>query len=295
MTQFEFGFIGLGDMGSGMAAVLAQAGMRVCGVDPAQEMRDRAAQNGVTAYTDLAFLLANSDTIVISLASMSALANTYDLIAATSAQFPQMIIETSTVAPRKAKELAAISHGSGRLHLEAGMIGLPEDARAARLFYLVGGTAKEVAKAQPFLTVTGRAFAHLGPIGSAATVKTLNNAIGVATMFAFTEAIVAAEALGVDPAAFVSAVIQAGGAGMSVVFERHAARALTTSVPQPPTPINFKDMAELRAMLASCGDGFNLFDTAISIAANLPEHPGIVRAHADMLRAKISPESNPWN
>lgn len=288
MAQFDFGVIGLGGMGGGMAASLARAGLRVCGVDPAQNAREQAAAKGVTICTDLTTLLTSAEIVVISLAGMAAQDSVYRSMSEMPPETTQMIIETSTVAPQKAVALAEISAASGRRHLEAALIGLPQDAQAASLFQFVGGSAEDVAQAAPFLTATGRAFTHLGAVGSAATVKVLNNAIGNATMLAFTEAIVAAETLGVDPAAFVTAVTKAGGAGLSVVFERHAARALAGSAPQPPTPINRKDMEELRRMLAPHLVGFNLFEAAISIAMRLPEDPGMVRARADALRAKIS-------
>ncbi len=280
-----FGVIGLGAMGGGMARALIAAGYPVLGVDPDENARQSALNAGVRADCALVELLADADVIPICLPSEAALLDVYGAIADHPAPKPQTIIETSTIAPDRAKAFAEISRGSGRRHLEACLIGLPKDAAAGQLYHFVGGDPDVVTAAGAFLDATGRGFAHLGDVGCGASAKVLNNAIGNITMLAFTEAIVASQRLGLDPAAFVRSVAEASGAGMSVVFERHA-RWAVSSDNQPPTPINHKDMHELGRMLGGNDIAFSMMGEATRIVGDLPGNRGLVQAYARQLHAR---------
>ncbi|MEM9629544.1 MAG: NAD(P)-binding domain-containing protein [Pseudomonadota bacterium] len=277
-----FGVIGLGAMGGGMARALVDAGHRVLGVDPDPVACEVAKSSGVDTNCRLKDLLSSAEIIVICVATEAALTEIYRQIGTKKTDKPQLIIETSTMAPGRVRLLSAIGRASGRRHIEALLIGLPKDAAAGRLYHFVGGNEADVALARPFLEATGRDFAHLGTIGSGATAKVLNNAIGNATMLAFTEAIVAGEAAGIDPDTFIRAVKEAGGAGMSVVFERHAHWTIGAEE-QPPTPINQKDMSELASMLECHGLPYPLLSEAVRAFARLPEKPGLVQAYAQSL------------
>ncbi|MEM7041842.1 MAG: NAD(P)-binding domain-containing protein [Pseudomonadota bacterium] len=280
--KLTFGVVGLGAMGGGMTHALVDAGHRVLGVDPDPTACETARSVGAEIQSNLEELLDSADMIVICVATETALTDIYRRIATKIATGPQMVIETSTMAPDRAQSLSDISRASGRRHVEALLVGISQDAAAGRLYHFVGGDEADVAHARPFFDATGRAYKHLGPIGSGATAKVLNNAIGNATMLAFTEAIVAGEAAGIDPHAFIRAIEEAGGAGMSVVFGRHAHWAIGAEE-QPPTPINRKDMSELADMLECHGLSYPLLSRAIRAFAILPETPGLVQAYAQSL------------
>jgi len=143
-----------------------------------------------------------------------------------------------------------------------------------------------------FLDATGRGYVHLGDIGSGAAAKVLNNAIGNATMLAFTEAIVAGETMGLDPHAFIRAVSEAGGAGKSVVFDRHA-RWTVSDENQPQSPINQKDMLEWGRMLGDSCERFALLAEALNRFQSLPRDKGPVRAYAEALRQEVSGRVSP--
>ena len=278
-----FGVIGLGGMGGGMARALVDAGFTVCGIDPDPSARAAASACGVDTGRGLIDVLQTVDSLVISLASPEALEETYGRLEESSPPRRQLIVETSTVAPERARTLAARSHGSGRRHIEASMIGLPADAAAGRLYFFVGADEHDLELATPFLQAAGRGFAHLGGIGAAAIAKVLNNAIGNTTMLAFTEAIVAAEKLGLDPKAFVQCVASANGAGMSVVFERHAHWAVGDET-QPPTHVNHKDMRELARMLRDGNVLAPIMKDGIQAFGTMDDDVGLVQAYAKRLR-----------
>ena len=287
-----YGVVGLGAMGGGMAKALVDAKLSVCGVDPDPAARERARAAGVHTGLDLPELLGRSDFVVVCLATPSALNEVYDTIAGVPAVGQSMVIETSTMAPDRAQAFADISRASGRRHLEACLIGIARDAAAGRLYHFVGGQAADLDAAKGFLEATGRGHAHLGDIGSGAAAKVLNNAIGNATMLAFTEAIVAGETIGLDARAFVRAVSEAGGAGMSVVFDRHA-RWTTSDEIQPPNPINQKDMLEWGRMIGDASDHFAVLAEALQRFQSLPNDQGPVGAYADALRSALSARELP--
>ncbi len=295
MPEFDYGFVGLGAMGSAMAGALADTGLRVAGVDPDPSSRKRAEGWFVTAGEDLGRILEQCHTVVVSLPTEKALRAVYREIEQTPSKSGQLVIETSTVAPVRARELAAISGVSGRRHIEAGLIGLPHDARAGSLYHFVGGSDQDVAAASEFLNRTSRAYAHLGGVGSGAVAKVLNNAIGNATMLVFSEAIAVGDALGLDPEVFVNAVVEADGAGMSKVFARHAHWATGRSERQPPTPINRKDMAAYASMANVTGAVCPVLGAASRVMADMSDTDGLVQTHADRVRNSSRKTERSWS
>ncbi len=277
------GVIGLGAMGGGMAQALAKAGFAVLGVDPDSSARAAASACDVDIGKGLTDVLQTADIIVICLASPEALGETYGVIEESSPTRRQLVIETSTVAPERAKALAATSLGSGRRHIEASMIGLSADAAAGQLYFFVGADDQDLDLAMPFLQAAGRGFAHLGGVGAAAIAKVLNNAIGNTTMLVFTEAIVAAEKLGLDSKAFVQCVDSANGAGKSVVFGRHAHWAVSNET-QPPTHVNHKDMRELSRMLEDETIRAPIMKNSVQKFGTMEDDVGLVQAYARQLR-----------
>lgn len=277
--------VGLGAMGGGMAQSLVAAGQQVSGVDPDALACERAAAAGVQIHSELSTLLAESGFVVICLASPAALGEVYDMIANMPAERPAMVIETSTIAPDRAQAFADISRASGRRHLEACLIGLARDAEAGQLYHFVGGKTEDLEEAWDFLDATGRGHAHLGDIGAGAAAKVLNNAIGNATMLAFTEAVVAGETIGLDPVEFIRAVSEAAGAGKSVVFDRHA-HWITSESNQPPNPINRKDMLEWGRMVGEESSNFPILAESLRRFRDFPKMPGFVQSYAGMLRLK---------
>lgn len=283
----EFGLVGLGAMGGGMAVCLVRAGYTVSGFDPDVAAQDCARARGVDVKHELADLLEAVDVVVICLATPTALAQTYAAISENPAPHPQLVIETSTIAPDRARDLSAISRASGRRHLEACMIGLGKDAAAGELYHFVGGEVGDIEAARPFLDATGRGFVHLGTIGSGAAAKVLNNAIGNATILALTEAIVASEVMGLESHAFVRAVTEAKGAGMSVVFERHA-RWATSSEAQPPSPLNRKDMLEWGRLVGVKVNEYPILAETLRAFTEMPKTLGPVGAHAEIIRSRMA-------
>jgi len=86
-----------------------------------------------------------------------------------------LLIESSTLAVGWVKELAAAAEARGCELLDAPVTGSKIHAPSGELSFLVGGSAAALEKARPVLAVMSRAIHHLGPTGSGALLKLINN------------------------------------------------------------------------------------------------------------------------
>ena len=86
-----------------------------------------------------------------------------------------VLIECSTLTVGWIKELAAPAAKQGCELLDAPVTGTKPHAASGELSFLIGGSEAALATAQPVLSVLGREFIHLGPTGSGALMKLINN------------------------------------------------------------------------------------------------------------------------
>jgi len=105
-------------------------------------------------------------------------------------------IESSTISPDLVSELGNKFAENGRQFLEAPVTGSKPQAAAGELTFLVGGETEALKKAEPVLRVLGRKIAHLGPLGSGARMKLLNNMLCAVQAAGLAEALALAEKSG---------------------------------------------------------------------------------------------------
>jgi 3-hydroxyisobutyrate dehydrogenase-like beta-hydroxyacid dehydrogenase len=145
-------------------------------------------------------------------------------------------------------------HERGKLAIEASVVGLGSDARAGNLFFIVSGEPHAVTQAGEFLNHAGRGKIYIGPSGSAAVVKLLNNAIGAVTLCAIAEALAVVRELGIDPSLLVEAVREGHGDGYSTIFERHAFHMANWQKSMRPfSPIPLKDARGVAELIGDRG------------------------------------------
>ena len=279
------GSIGLGEIGGGMAATLAASGMRVLGFDIAAPARAAAAEAGVALADSAAAIFEGADITLISLPSLGAIRETYAALDACDGRAGALIAECSTIPVAVAQEFSSTAQAAGRAFVEMTVIGTGREARDGTLFFMTGGDDAMTDRLAPILSVAGRGHVHMGPVGAASTAKLLNNAIGLATMLAFAEAIAEAERSGIDAAAFVRAVMDGNGAGASVVFTRHAAKALGPE-PQPPTPLSLKDGRALGELIGPVAEAYPMLGLTLDRVVALigDGQAGLVWAAAEAAR-----------
>ncbi len=202
MAKPSIAFLGLGIMGTGMANRLLSAGfpLAVYNRNP-EKARALVAAGAKTAPTPRA-VVKGADIIVSMLADDTAARSVWlgKDGALAGAKKGAVVIECSTITPVWVKELAKAAKKKGCPMLDAPVTGTKPHAAAGELTFLVGGDAKALEKARPALDAMGKAVFHLGPSGSGALVKLLNNFLCATQAVAFAEALVVIEKAGLDRA-----------------------------------------------------------------------------------------------
>jgi 3-hydroxyisobutyrate dehydrogenase len=211
----HIGFIGLGIMGRGMAANLLRAGFAVTVWNRTAERIAPLVEMGAAAGQNPADVAAQSDIII------TCVSDTPDVQAVVmgeqgvleGARPGALLIDCSTISPQATKEMAAQMGERGVHWLDAPVSGGSEGAANGTLSIMVGGEAAQFERALPALQAMGRTITHVGPTGAGQTVKLVNQILVVVTMLGVGEALLFAEAGGLDLEKTLTAV--SGGAAGS--------------------------------------------------------------------------------
>ncbi len=212
----EIAFIGLGHMGSGMAANLAKAGHRVRAFDLVAEAVDAAVAAGCTAAPNAAAAVAGAAVVVTMLPAGRHVRAVYDADVFPAAAPGALLIDASTIDVATAKAVAADAAARGLAMVDAPVSGGTAAATAGTLTFMVGGTADAFAKAQPILAAMGKAVIHAGASGLGQAAKLCNNMLLGIHMAGTCEAFVLAQRLGLDPQTFFDISSKASGQNWSM-------------------------------------------------------------------------------
>ncbi|MBY6201189.1 NAD(P)-dependent oxidoreductase [Maritalea mobilis] len=172
----RIGVIGLGRMGSAIAARLAGQGHAVAGWTRSGLTADRARELGIARAETLADLVAGSDTVILSLFDDAAVAAVLDALL----DLPldgKLIVETSTVSPLQVQSRAAGFAEKGAMILDAPISGGPELVAAGQCGIFVGGTAEAAERFAAIGGVLSDKLAHVGPLGTGLVMKVVNNGV----------------------------------------------------------------------------------------------------------------------
>ena len=212
----KIAFIGLGNMGGGMAANLAKAGHEVHAFDLSSDALDRAEAAGCRRAASAEAAVTASDIVVTMLPSGRHVTQVYADAVYPNAAPGSLLIDCSTIDVDSARAAAegAASHGLNAV--DAPVSGGIAAANAGTLTFMVGGDDAGFAAAQPILDVMGKAVIHAGTIGAGQAAKICNNMILGATMVATCEAFALAEKLGLDLQTFYDISSKASGQSWSM-------------------------------------------------------------------------------
>ncbi len=202
MAMTTIAFIGLGNMGGGMAANLAAKGYDVRAFDLSAEALEKAKAAGCTAAASAADALAGADAVVTMLPAGQHVAGVYRDEVFGKAAAGTLLIDCSTIDVATAKALGAEAAAKGYVAVDAPVSGGIAAANAGTLTFMVGGPDDGFARAQPILQAMGKAVIHAGGSGAGQTAKICNNMLLGASMVATAEAFVLADKLGLDPQRF---------------------------------------------------------------------------------------------
>jgi len=209
-------FIGLGNMGGGMAANLAKAGHDVAAFDLSQPALDRAKANGCTIVEGADAAVADAEAVVTMLPAGKHVADVYRTNVLKNAPESAILIDCSTIDVATAKAVEAEAAAAGFTMVDAPVSGGIAAADGGTLTFMVGGSDEGFERARPFLEQMGKAVIHAGAAGAGQAAKICNNMLLGATMAATCEAFVLAEKLGLDPQTFFDISSKASGQSWSM-------------------------------------------------------------------------------
>lgn len=220
MTE-RIGFIGLGIMGRGMAANILRAGFPLTVWNRTPGRADELVAAGAQLAASPAEVAARSDIVI------SCVSDTPDVEAVLfgpqgaieGARAGMLMIDMSTISPQGAQQFAARLGERGIGFLDAPVSGGSEGAARGTLSIMVGGPAELVERAMPVFQAMGKTITHVGGHGAGQTVKLVNQILVVGTMLAISEALVFAQASGVDLEKALAAV-SGGAAGSWMLSNR---------------------------------------------------------------------------
>jgi 2-hydroxy-3-oxopropionate reductase len=247
------GFVGLGIMGTPMAANLVRAGHRVLGHDVGAERVEQLVAAGGTAAGSVAGA-ADADLVITMLPDSPQVEEVVlgpDGILE-HAKPGLLLVDMSTIRPQTSLRVAAEAATRGVRTLDAPVSGGERGAVDGVLSIMVGGAAEDVEAARPVLEVLGASVVHVGPAGAGQTVKAANQLVVAGTYALVAEAIVLLEASGVDAGAALD-VLAAGLAGSRVLELKRATMLAREFRPGFRIDLHHKDMGIALAAAREAG------------------------------------------
>jgi 3-hydroxyisobutyrate dehydrogenase-like beta-hydroxyacid dehydrogenase len=224
----DVGFIGLGLMGQACTRRLVASGHRVSGYDVVSDKIVRAEACGVRAATSAAEVTRASRIVQVCVMTKDDLAAAVfgpDGIAEGAAP-DKLLVDHSTTEVATTRDFAArLAAETGMRWVDAPVSGGPPAAQAGTLAIMAGGADADIATVGPVLRALGTCT-HMGPLGAGQVTKMVNQVLVLSNYCVLAEALVLAEAGGVDPAKIPSALGAgyAGGNMLERLFPRLVAR-----------------------------------------------------------------------
>jgi 3-hydroxyisobutyrate dehydrogenase len=207
------GVIGLGNMGRGMALSLRRGGYTVLGFDAAPGVAERLQEEGVAARASIADITRDADVLILSLPT-SAIVEEVVLGnggVAASAKPGLIVVDTTTAEPNSTRKVAAALKEVKVGMVDGPVSGGPKGAASATMTMVLGGSDEDVAAVEPILAVMSAKRVHVGPVGAGHVTKIINNLLTGIHLLATSEAVRAAESVGVAPEKLIEAL--SGGSG----------------------------------------------------------------------------------
>lgn len=204
--------IGLGSMGTGMAGRLLDRGFGVTVWNRTAAKCDELAARGAVPARSPAAAAGQAGTVLLSLADQDVVER---VVFGTGGVIESLrpdgvIVDTSTVSPGFARDLARRAGRTGHHALDARVLGNAGHARAGELRVMVGGERRVFERAAPVLAALGKQVTYLGDSGSAAAMKLVLNMLMGVQLQALAEAVVLGEQAGLPRQAVLDMIAASG-------------------------------------------------------------------------------------
>jgi 3-hydroxyisobutyrate dehydrogenase len=200
MTQTKIALLGLGTMGNGMGMNLLKAGFPLTVYNRTRSRASLLEAAGASVADTPAMAAANAEIVLAMLADDAASRAIWlgenGALAAT--QPGAVLIECSTLSPAWVAELDEAARRRGLRMVEAPVTGSRAQADAGQLKFLAGGDASVLERVTPVLRSMSQEILHLGPVGSGAQLKLMNNFLCAVQVASFAEALTWIERTGLN-------------------------------------------------------------------------------------------------
>jgi 3-hydroxyisobutyrate dehydrogenase-like beta-hydroxyacid dehydrogenase len=221
MTGERVGFIGLGIMGTRMAANLRRAGFELVVWNRTAATAERwAAEHGAEVASSPAEVGASCDrviTIVVDGDQVEWILLDQGVREAMAAHDAPLCIDMSTIGPAAARRIGARLSERGVRFLDAPVTGSAPKAEDGTLTIMVGGDQSDFSRARPLFDAMGELVVHVGRLGDGQVVKVINNTVAAANTAVVGEALLLGRRTGVDLDALVT--VMKAGSGASAMLE----------------------------------------------------------------------------
>jgi putative dehydrogenase len=257
------GIIGLGIMGGAISKNLIERGWRVFGTDVDAARQAALTTSGGTACADAASVCEQAPVILTSLPTPAALAQVAAAIAATPV--PRIVVETSTMALEDKLAARDVLAACGHTALDCTLSGTGAQAVNRDLVIYASGEPAAIAAQMPLFGDFARQAHDVGAYGNGTRMKLVANLLVAIHNIAAAEAMVLANAAGLDPDLVVR--LAGAGAGASRMFDMRAPMMAAQNYTPATMRVSTwqKDMAIIGAFARDLGVALPLFEASAPI------------------------------
>ena len=199
----RLGYVGVGLMGLPMVKRLISRGHSVTAYDIVRQKTEAARAAGATAAQSPAEAATGAEVVLLNLPTTEAVEQAVfgERGVASALKPPQVVIDFSTVKVDKGKAFGEkLRAKTGCGWVDAPVSGGPPASGSGTLTVMAGGEAAEIARVQPLMADIAGRFTHVGPPGAGLVAKMINQLIVGCGYAVMAEALVLAEAAGIDAA-----------------------------------------------------------------------------------------------
>jgi 3-hydroxyisobutyrate dehydrogenase-like beta-hydroxyacid dehydrogenase len=224
----SIGFLGLGIMGSRMAANIARAGVPLAVWTHTPGKAERwASEHGASAYATPAEVAEHSDVVLSMVVDGEQVAGVllgeHGVIDA--ARPGLLCVDMSTIGPVDTRRIGAALGERGVAMIDAPVTGSSPRAEAGTLTIMVGGAREDFLRVRSLLQTMGSLISYVGELGQGQMLKLINNSLGAANAAALAEALLLARATGIDLDALVEVTTAGSGASAQLTLKSGPMRA----------------------------------------------------------------------
>ena len=219
--KLKLGYVGVGLMGLPMVKRLAPLGYAIRAYDIVPAQLRAAVEAGASAASSAGDVVQGADLVLLNLPTTDAVEQAVfgERGVASAIRPPQLVVDFSTITVEKCRAFGAqLRADTGCGWIDAPVSGGPPASGTGTLTVMAGGEAADIERARPlFADVAGR-FTHMGPPAAGMATKMLNQLIVGCGHVVMAEAVVLAEAAGIDAARLPECL--AGGLADSALLQK---------------------------------------------------------------------------